>query len=65
MWDLSSLTKDQTHAPCIGSSRVLTTGAIREVLMNTYFKIYFKRHLVHHFYVFKVHQDSVFVRHVN
>ena len=26
MWDLSSLTRDRTHAPCIGSA-VLTTGS--------------------------------------
>ena len=26
MWDLSSLTRDQTFIPCIGSAEVLTTG---------------------------------------
>ena len=34
MWDLSSLTRDPTHIPCIGSA-VLTTGPPRKSLEDT------------------------------
>ena len=38
MWDLSSLTRDQTHMPCIGNTR-LNHWTIREVVRTIFLKL--------------------------
>ena len=38
MWDLSALTRDRTHAPCIGRQS-LNHWTAREVLEEVYFDI--------------------------
>ena len=38
MWDLSSPTRDQTHAPCSGKGGILTTGPPESLCLKIFWK---------------------------
>jgi len=61
MWDLSSLTRDGTRAPCCGS-RVLTTGPPGETLARCFFiVILFNSIQVFNFFVDNLNLSRIFL----